>query len=283
MSFLYVHHKTCRILHEFATLPHVWRNALVQHRFLNQCYPHLRSCTVEDIRHQLATTARIDRIWTQTTIVPKRLYTFPLDCPGIFQGLKFLPGGIWLVFLFHCRKLNPSRHSNLCLIRPSIGFGENDPCAASTTLQSDLCWLPFLDQDGPYKSSRGDDLMLLRTKCNDGYDLLVYMLSFPHSWIHRSSAFGIVHLDTKTPSIRIPLIIRTKVFVRNYATAGDYFVYGWITSDRKHLIRIIQLNENYDGFRSDMTMEIDCPKGHDSKLRVSIESHKNLEYIDECL
>ncbi|KAG0698060.1 hypothetical protein DFH29DRAFT_123153 [Suillus ampliporus] len=161
---------TCRTLHEFATLRHVWRNVLFQHRFLDQCYPHLRSCTAEDIRRQLKTAARLDCIWTQPSIVPKHLYTFPLDVPGVFQGLKFLPGGTWLVLLFHCRNLNPSRHSNLCLIRPSTGSGANDPPAASTTFQSEMCWLPFLDQDGPYKSSRGDDLMLLRTKCDDGYD-----------------------------------------------------------------------------------------------------------------
>ncbi|OAX33036.1 hypothetical protein K503DRAFT_860017 [Rhizopogon vinicolor AM-OR11-026] len=242
---------TCRALHEFVTLPHVWRDALIQHRFLDQCYPHLRSCAAQVIRHQLITTARLDHIWTQPRIIPKRIYTFPLNSPGVFQGLKFLPGGTWLVFLFHCRNLNPSRHSNLCLIRPSAGFSEDDPPAASTTFQSDMCWLPFLDQDGPYKSSRGDDLMLLRTKCNDG-----------------SNAFGIAHLDTKTPSIRIPLTFRTNVFVRNYAAAGDYVVYGWITTDRKHLLRIMQLNENYDGFRRDVTVEIDCPKGHDGKLRI---------------
>ncbi|KAG1731653.1 uncharacterized protein EDB91DRAFT_1153939 [Suillus paluster] len=225
---------TCRTLHEFATLRHVWRHALFQHRFLDQCYPHLRSCTAEDIRRQLKTAAQLDHIWTQ-----------PSHC------LKFLPGGTWLVLLFHCRNLNPSRHSNLCLIRASTGSGVNDLPTASTTFQSEMCWLPFLDQDGPYKSSRGDDLMLLRTKCNDG-----------------SNAFGIVHLDTKSPSIRIPLILRTKVFVRNYAAAGDYIVYGWITSDRRHLLRIMQLNENYDGFRKDMTVEIDCPRGHNGKLRI---------------
>lgn len=152
--------------------------------------------------------------------------------------------------------------------------GENDPPAASTVFQSDMCWLPFLDQDGPYKSSRGDDLMLLRTKCNDGCDLSSGPIS-TYSRTPRSNAFGIAHLDTNTPSIRIPLIFRTKVFVRNYAVAGDYVVYGWITSDRKHFLRVMQLNENYDGFLKDMTMEIDCPKGHDSKLRVSMKFQRN--------
>ena len=272
-----LNHKTCRTLHEFATLWHVWRNALIQYRFLDQCYPHLRSCTPRDIRRQLITTARLNHIWTQPRIVPKRLYTFPLDTSGVFQGLKFLPGGTWLVFLFHCRNRNPSRHSNLCLIRPS--FGENDPPAASTTFQSDMCWLPFLGQDGPYKSSHGDDLMLLRTKCNDGFDLFsgAYLRILTNS--HRSNAFGIAHLDTKTPSIRVPLIFRTNVFVRNYAVAGDYVVYGWITSDKKHLLRIMQLNDNYDGFRRDMTVEIDCPKGHDGKLRVSAKPPKNWNIV----
>lgn len=239
---------TCRTLHEFASSQHVWRDVLFQYRFLDRCYPHLRSCTVEDIRHQLKIAARLDYTWTQPNIVPKRLYTFPLEFPGVFQGLKFLPGGTWLVLLFHCRNLNPSRHSNLCLIKPSTGAVFP---AVSTTFQSEMCWLPFLDQDGPYKSSRGDDLMLLRTKCNDG-----------------CNAFGIVHLNTKIPSITIPLIFRTNVFVRNYAVAGDYIVYGWITSDRRHFLRIMQLNKNYDSFRKDMTVEIDCPKGHDGKLRI---------------
>ncbi|KAG1890534.1 uncharacterized protein F5891DRAFT_121619 [Suillus fuscotomentosus] len=239
---------TCQTLHEFASLRHVWRDVLFQHRFLDQCYPHLRSCTAEDIRHQLKTAARLDHLWTQSSIVPKRLYTFPLDFPGVFQGLKFLPGGTWLVLLFHCRNLNPSRHSNLCLVKPSTGAGFP---AVSTTFQSEMCWLPFLDQDGPYRSSRGDNLILLRTKCNDG-----------------SNAFGIVHLNTKIPSITIPLIFRTNVFVRNYAASGDYIVYGWITADRRHFLRIMQLNDNYDGFRKDMTVEIDCPKGHDGKLRI---------------
>jgi hypothetical protein len=168
VSHLIPHSQTCQTLHEFASLRHVWRDVLFQHRFLDQCYPHLRSCAAEEIRHQLKTAARLDHIWTQPSIVPKRLYTFPLDFPGVFQGLKFLPGGTWLVLLFHCRNLNPSRHSNLCLMQPSTGAGFP---AASTTFQSEMCWLPFLDQDGPYKSSRGDDLMLLRTKCNDGCDV----------------------------------------------------------------------------------------------------------------
>ncbi|KAG1837283.1 hypothetical protein DFJ58DRAFT_816293 [Suillus subalutaceus] len=223
---------TCRTLHEFASLRHVWRDVLFRHH----------------IRHQLKTAARLDHIWTQPSIAPKRLYSFPLDFPGVFQGLKFLPGGTWLVLLFHCRNLNPTRHSNLCLIKPSTGAGFP---AASTTFQSEICWLPFVDQDGPYKSARGDDLMLLRTKCSDG-----------------SNTFGIMHLNTKVPSVTIPLIFRTNVFVRNYAAAGDYVVYGWITSDRRHFLRIMQLNENYDSFRKDMTVEIDCPKGHDGKLRI---------------
>jgi hypothetical protein len=78
-----------------------------------------------------------------------------------------------------------------------------------------------------------------------------------------------MHLNTKIPSITIPLVFRANVFVRNYAAAGDYVVYGWITSDRRHFLRIMQLNENYDSFRMDVTVEIDCPKGHDGKLRVS--------------
>lgn len=262
-------------MREFVTLPHVWRNVLIQHRFLDQCYPHLRSCTAQVIRRQLITASRLDHVWTQPRIVPKRLYTFPLDSPGIFQGLKFLPGGTWLVFLFHCRNLNPSRHSNLCLIRPNAGLDENDPPAASTTFQSDMCWLPFLDQDGPYKSSHGDDLILLRTKCNDGCAFIFSGLSHTFMNSHRSNAFGIAHLDTKIPSIRIPLIFRTNVFVRNYAAAGNYVVYGWITTDKRHLLRIMQLNEKYDDFRRDITVEIDCPKGHDGKLRVSMKPSKN--------
>ena len=67
------------------------------------------------------------------------------------------------------------------------------------------------------------------------------------------------------------MTVQTSVFIRNYVAAGDYFVYGWTVidgSERKHLVRIMKLNENYSRFSQDVTVEIDCPPGHSGKLRV---------------
>lgn len=41
--------------------------------------------------------------------------------------------------------------------------GTTDTVPASVTLQSEWCWLYIGQRGGPYKSSQGDDLMLLRT------------------------------------------------------------------------------------------------------------------------
>lgn len=47
-----------------------------------------------------------------------------------------------------------------------------DATPASVTLQSEWCWLNLGSRDGPYKSSRGDDLILLRTFVKNQWVLL---------------------------------------------------------------------------------------------------------------
>lgn len=156
--------KTCKTLYEYCQYHHVWHTALVKHRFLPTSYPHLRHAPTNDIRRQLVTTARIDAAFSKGVLKPIRSYSFPLDFPGVFQGMKFVPGSDWLVLLFHSRTLNPARHSNICLFRPPLTKSDTtDTTPASVTLQSEWCWLHLGRRDGPYKSSRGDDLMLLRT------------------------------------------------------------------------------------------------------------------------
>lgn len=81
--------------------------------------------------------------------------------------------------------------------------------------------------------------------------------------------FGVCHLDTKTRSIKITFMFQTNMFVRNYTAAGDYIMYGWITEDRRHMVRIMKLNKDYTKLVKDLTVEVDCPPGHDGKLRVS--------------
>ncbi|KAF9226203.1 hypothetical protein BS17DRAFT_533077 [Gyrodon lividus] len=242
--------QTCKTLHEYSQLHHVWRNALLKHRFLPKSYPHLRTAPTDVIRRQLITTARLDTAYNQGFLKPVRSYSFPIDFPGVFQGLRFLPGGKWLVLLFHSRTLNPTRHSNICLFKPPIAASASGSTPISVTLQSEWCWLPLNSQDGPYRSSRGNELLLLRT------------------FVKNQRTFAICHLDTKTPSVKITYIFHTTVFVRNYIAAGDYVAYGWITEDRKHMLRVMKLNEDYTELVKDVTVEVDCPPGHDGKLRV---------------
>lgn len=63
-------------------------------------------------------------------------------------------------------------------------------------------------------------------------------------------------------------MVHTISQARNHIVAGDYLVYGWITDDRKHLVRIMKLNEDYTNLANDVVSEIDCPPGHDGKLMV---------------
>ncbi|KAF9237789.1 hypothetical protein BU15DRAFT_62984 [Melanogaster broomeanus] len=242
--------QTCRRLHEYSQLHHVWRSALLRHRFLPKSYSHLRDASTDVIRRQLLITARLDTAYNQGSLKPLRSYSFPIDVPGLFQGLRFLPGGKWLVMQFHSRLLNPERHSNICLFQPPLAPGGAGATPTSVTLQSDRCWLPFTPQDGPYKSSRGDDLLLLRT------------------FVKNERTFAICHLDTNTPSVKITYMFHATTFIRNYTAAGDYVVYGWITDDRKHMLRIMKLSEDYTKLVKDVTVEIDCPPGHDGRLRV---------------
>ncbi|KAH0834674.1 hypothetical protein J3R83DRAFT_10189 [Lanmaoa asiatica] len=242
---------TCKTLFEYSQCHHVWRTALVKHRFLFKIYPHLRHASTKDIRRQLITTARLDAAFSQGTLKPIRNYSFPLSFPGVFQGLKFVPGTDWLVLLFHSRTLNPARHSNICLFRPPMmESSTTDTTPASVTLQSEWCWLHLGPRGGPYKSSRGDDLMLLRT------------------FVKNEWTFAICHLDTKTPSVKITFMVHTALRTRNHIVAGDYLVYGWITDDRKHMLRIMKLNEDYTKLVKDVIAEIDCPPGHDGRLMV---------------
>lgn len=155
--------KTCKTLYAYSQYHHVWHSALVKHRFLSKSYPHLCHAPTDDIRRQLITTARLDAAFSKGGLKPIRSYSFPLDFPGVFQGMKFVPGSDWLVLLFHSRTLNPARHSNLCLFRPPMTASGSTNTPISVTLQSEWCWLHLGPRDGPYKSSRGDNLMLLRT------------------------------------------------------------------------------------------------------------------------
>ncbi|KAG8216317.1 hypothetical protein J3R82DRAFT_6384 [Butyriboletus roseoflavus] len=156
--------QTCKTLLEYSQCRSVWHGALVKHRFLPKSYPHLLYAPTRVVRHHVITTARIDAAFSRGTLKPIRSYSFPLDFPGVFQGLKFVPGSDWLVLLFHSRTLNPARHSNICLFKPPMmESGKIDTAPAAVTLQSEWCWLYIGQRGGPYKSSRGDDLMLLRT------------------------------------------------------------------------------------------------------------------------
>jgi hypothetical protein len=159
--------QTCKTLFEYSQYRFVWNGALAKHRFLSKSYPHLGHAPTSAIRHQLTTTARIDAAFSRDALRPVRSYSFPLDFPGVFQGIKFVPGSDWLVLLFHSRMLNPTRHSNICLFKPPRVGSSSTPDVTSpptsVTLQSNMCWLHIRPRDGPYKSSRGDDLMLLRT------------------------------------------------------------------------------------------------------------------------
>jgi len=105
-------------------------------------------------------------------------------------------------------------------------------------------------RDGPYKSSRGDDLMLLRT------------------FVKNERTFAICHLDTKTPSVKITFMVHTTIRTRNYIVAGNYLVYGWITDDRRHMVRIMKLNADYTKLDKDVIAEIGCPPGNDGRLMV---------------
>ena len=168
--------QTCKTLFEYSQCHHVWHGALAKHRFLPKSYPHLRHAPTSVIRRQLITTARLDAAFSQGTLKPIRSYSFPLEFPGLFQGMKFVPGSDWLVLLFHSRTLNPARHSNICLFKPPM-IESTDTTPASVTLQSERCWLRLGPRDGPYKSSRGDDLMLLRTFVKNECVMLDYALS----------------------------------------------------------------------------------------------------------
>ncbi|KIM69511.1 hypothetical protein SCLCIDRAFT_19378 [Scleroderma citrinum Foug A] len=259
-SDLVVLGKTCTTLRRYSQLRHVWFNALRKHRFLSASYPHLLNAPSEVIRRQLITTAYLDAAYSQPSLVPIQTYSFPLEFQGMFQGLRWLPGGDWLVLLFHSRTLNPERHSNLWLFKPCItkGVSTSVPPTVSASLQSEWCWLPITEQDGPYLSSRGDNLLLL------------------HTYAQNVCTFGICTLDTTKPSVDVKLTVQTSVFIRNYVAVGDYFVYGWTAikpdgSERRHLVRIMKLNENYSGFSQDVTVEINCPPGHSGKLRIKYD------------
>ncbi|KAG6370894.1 hypothetical protein JVT61DRAFT_10917 [Boletus reticuloceps] len=242
---------TCKALFEYSRFHHVWQSALAKHHFLSKIYPHLRHAPTSIIRRQLITTTRLDVAFSKCTLRPTRSYSFPLEFPGVFQGMKFIPGGDWLVLLFHSRTLNPARHSNICLFKPPrMESSATDATPTSVTLQSEWCWLHFGSRDGPYKSSRGDDLMLLRT------------------FVKNKRTFAICHLDTKTPSVKITFMAHTTIRTRNYVVAGDYLVYGWITDDRKHMLRIMKLNDDYTKLEKDVIAEIDCPPGNDGRLMV---------------
>jgi hypothetical protein len=63
-------------------------------------------------------------------------------------------------------------------------------------------------------------------------------------------------------------MVHTTLRTRNYVVAGDYLVYGWITDDRKHMLRIMKLNQDYTKLDRDVVAEIDCPSGNDGRLMV---------------
>ncbi|KAG9311902.1 hypothetical protein JVU11DRAFT_8163 [Chiua virens] len=245
---------TCKTLFKYSQYHHVWYSALVKHRFLPTSYPHLRNASTNVIRRQLITTARLDAAFSKGALRSIRSRSFPLEFPGVFQGMKFIPGSDWLVFLFHSRTLNPDKHSNICLFKtPTTEENATDAVPTSVTLQSEWCWLNLGPNDGPYKSSRGDDLMLLRT--------------FSKNATSRRT-FAICQMDIKTPSVKITFMVHTMERTRNHIVGGDYLVYGWITEDRNHMLRIVKLNEDYTKSVKDVTVEIDCPSGHDGRLMV---------------
>lgn len=64
-------------------------------------------------------------------------------------------------------------------------------------------------------------------------------------------------------------MVHTALRTRNYVAVGDYFVYGWLTDDRRHMLRIMKLNEDYTKADIDVIAEIDCPSGNDGRLMVS--------------
>ena len=63
-------------------------------------------------------------------------------------------------------------------------------------------------------------------------------------------------------------MVHTSLRTRNYTVAGDYLACGWITDDRKHMLRIMRLNEDYTKLDKDVIVEIDCPPGNDGRLMV---------------
>lgn len=63
-------------------------------------------------------------------------------------------------------------------------------------------------------------------------------------------------------------MVHTTIRTRNYIVAGDYLVYGWITDDRRHMVRIMKLNADYTKLDKDVIAEIDCPPGNDGRLMV---------------
>lgn len=228
------------------------------------------------IRHKLITSARLESVYRQSDLIPARTKCFPLEFPGTFQGLRWLPGGEWLVLLFHSRKLNPARHSNLWLMKPHESPGKSKPLSppVSASLQSEWCWKPISEQDGPYLSSRGDYLLLLHTDTHNRYVSLHYQSNrFSRIFSHRRT-FGICYIDTKASSLAVTLTFHADVFVRNYVTAGDYIAYGWITSstdvsEQRHFVRIMKLDHRYSNFAQDITVEVDCPPGHRGRLQGS--------------
>lgn len=75
-------------------------------------------------------------------------------------------------------------------------------------------------------------------------------------------------------------MVHTTLRTRNHIAAGDYIVYGWITDDRKHMLRIMKLNEDYTKLTKDVIAEIDCPpQGPLGKLMVTLVTCKMLTVI----
>lgn len=75
-------------------------------------------------------------------------------------------------------------------------------------------------------------------------------------------------------------MVHTTLRTRNHIAAGDYFVYGWITDDRKHMLRIMKLNEDYTKLIKDVIVEIDCPpQGTVGRLMVNLVARKMLIVI----
>lgn len=75
-------------------------------------------------------------------------------------------------------------------------------------------------------------------------------------------------------------MVHTTLRTRNHIAAGDYLVYGWITEDRKHMLRIMKLNEDYTKLTKDVIAEIDCPpQGPVGRLMVNLVTRKMLAVI----